>query len=194
MQPKDTRIFLIPGFKQKPTNKCFTWLINFLQNKGFHVIRVSINWEYRTMSDYVKDFKTQYNKYGHGNNHVLGFSYGAVIALISANELRPKKIYLCSLSPDFQEDIIAMKPWIRKLVGKRRIADMKNYSGKKLAKELTVPSTIFYGEVEGKMYPQLKIRCEKTAKYAKISKLIVVKDAPHNINYSEYIKAIKKEF
>lgn len=67
-------------------------------------------------------------------------------------------------------------------------------SAEKIAKELTIPTTVFYGEAEGKKYSQLKIRCEQAEKDIKKSKLIVVKEAPHEINYPEYIKAIKKEF
>lgn len=187
-------IFIIPGFKQKPRDKCFQWLENFLRQKGFNVVRISIIWDHHTMSDYVAEFKKQYNSHRTGNDYVLGFSYGAVVALISANELRPKKIYLCSLSSDFKEDIGAMKPWIRKLVGKKRIGDMKKRSGREFAKNLAVPSVIFYGETEGKKYPQLKIRCEETAKYSKRSKLVIVDNAPHKIDYPAYTKAIKDEF
>jgi len=162
--------------------------------KGFRVINVSIDWDYRVMSDYVEDFKRQYVKKDLGDHFIFGFSYGAVIALIAANELKPKKIYLCSLSAAFQEDMRAMKPWVRKLIGSRRIADAKKRSGRKLAKELAIPSVVFYGEAEGKSHPLLKIRCEETAKYAKDSTLVVVKGAPHKIDDPEYMKAIKEEF
>jgi pimeloyl-ACP methyl ester carboxylesterase len=192
-KPKQKRIFLIPGWGQKPTNKCFTWLINLLQKKGFEVIKVSIDWDYRVMTDYVADFKKQYIKYAGKNNYILGFSYGAVIAFVSATELKPKKIYLCSLSPHFKEDIKAMKPWIKKLVGKRRIADAKTQSAIIIAKKLTTPSVIFYGEAEAEKFPQLIVRAKETVKYAKNVKIVVVKEAPHKIDHPEYMKAIIKE-
>ncbi|MDQ5938461.1 MAG: hypothetical protein QG642_151 [Patescibacteria group bacterium] len=171
------RIFLIPGWGQKPTDKCFTWLINLLQKKGFEVIKISIDWDYRVMTDYVADFKQQYEKYSGKNNYILGFSYGAVIAFMSATELKPKKIYLCSLSPHFKEDIKAMKPWIKKLVGKRRIADAKKQSALTIARKLNIPSTIFYGEIEAEKFPQLVVRAKETLKYAKNVKIIIVKEA-----------------
>ena len=52
---------------------------------------------------------------------------------------------------------------------------------------------IFYGELEAKAYPQIKIRCKETVKLASKSKLVTVKDAPHDISNSEYKKAIKRE-
>lgn len=193
MESKRT-FFIIPGWGQKPTDKCFSWLIKFLRRKKFTVIKVSISWDYRVMTDYLDDFKKQYAKYSGNENYILGFSYGAVIAFMTATELKPKKIYLCSLSPHFKEDIHAMKPWIKKLVGKRRIADAKRQSALSTAKKLTTPSVIFYGEAEAKKFPQIKIRAIETAKYGKKVKLINVKDAPHKIDHPEYIKAIIKEF
>jgi esterase/lipase len=145
------------------------------------------------MTDYVADFKQQFKKYSGNNNYILGFSYGAVIAFMSAAELKPKKIYLCSLSPHFKEDIKAMKPWIKKLVGQRRIADAKKQSALAIAKKLTIPSIIFYGEAEAKKFPQLVVRAKETVKYAKNVKIIIVKEAPHKIDHPEYMGAIIKE-
>ena len=193
MKKNKETFFLIPGFKQKISNRKFIWLIKFLETKKFRVLGVPIKWNHRTVSDCAKDFEKFYEKHKSKINYVLGFSYGAVIALLTANKLKAKKIYLCSLSPDFREDIIKMKPWIRKLIGEKRFQDIKTRSGKRLAKELKVPSVVFYGELEAKHYPQIRIRCKETVELANKSKVIVVKNAPHDISHIEYKKAIKKE-
>jgi pimeloyl-ACP methyl ester carboxylesterase len=143
------------------------------------------------MNDYTEEFKVFYEKHKTAENYVLGFSYGAVIAFLSANDLKPEKIYLCSLSPDFKEDLPKIKSWIERYVGKRRMAEMKTRSGRSIAKKLRVPSVIFYGEVEGRKFPSLKTRCEETAALAKRSRLVIVKDAPHDIKHPEYQKALK---
>lgn len=188
------KFFVIPGFKQKATDKQFVWLKKFLIEKGFYVSMVPIMWDRRTMTDYAIEFEKFYKKNKSGNDYVLGFSYGAVIAFITANELKPKKIYLCSLSPDFKEDIINTKQWILDYIGKNRVTDLLTRSGKKIAKELTVPVVVFYGEKEGRQYPQLKIRCEETVKLVKRAKLVIVTSAPHNITHPEYKTVIKREF
>ena len=108
---KTKTIFLLPGFKQKAASGYFEPISSFLKSKKFHVIKVPVRWDYRTMSDYVSDFKEFYLKHKTGNDYFFGFSYGAVIAFISAVELKTKKIYLCSLSGDFKEDL----PQIRTL-------------------------------------------------------------------------------
>ncbi|OGD24051.1 hypothetical protein A2Z10_00875 [Candidatus Azambacteria bacterium RBG_16_47_10] len=188
------KIFIIPGFKQKATDKQFAWLRKFLIAKGFTVALVPITWERRTMIDYTLEFKAFYEKHKAKDNYVLGFSYGAVIAFITANKLKPKKIYLCSLSPDFKEDVSDMKPWIARYVGKNRIADSLQRSGKEIAKNLVVQAVVLYGEEEGRQYPKLKIRCEETARLAKNAKIVVVKKSSHNIAHPEYTAAIKAQF
>lgn len=185
--------FIVPGFKQKATGKGFTWLRQYLQKKNFNVIPVPINWPRRVMSDYIEDFKSCYQKNKSQPNYILGFSYGAVIAFSTASELNPDKIFLCSLSPDFKEDLSAMKPDMKKYIGRKRLKDSSSRSGKKIAQELKVPSIIFYGEKEGKQYPQLKLRCEETVKLAKDSKLVVVQKSPHKIDTPAYVKSIKNE-
>ena len=188
------KIFIIPGFRQKPQDKQFAWLKKFLISKGFNVSLVPITWARRTMTDYAAEFENFYEKNKTDENYIFGFSYGAVIALITANKLKPKKIYLCSLSPDFKEDIIYTKQWILNYIGKNRVADSLNRSGREIAKKLIVPIVIFYGEEEGRQYPQLKIRCEETVKLSEKARLIVVKESPHNIAHPEYMAAIKAEF
>lgn len=185
--------FIVPGFKQQATDKSYSYLVSFLESKNFKVVLVPIKWDRRVMSDYISDFKKYYQKNKAKTNYVLGFSYGAVITFSSASDLLPDKIFLCSLSPDFKEDILTMKPWMLDYVGKNRINDSRMRSGIDIAKNLKIPSVIFYGEKEGRQYPQLKIRCEETVKLAKNSKLIVVRESPHQIDNPEYKKSVLKE-
>jgi esterase/lipase len=184
----------LPGFTMQIKDKPFRWLVKFLKDKRFRVVPVSVDWKYKTLSQNAEEFIEFFNKNKGKENYILGFSFGAVLTLLTANILKPKKIYLCSLSSDFSEDKKAkiMKPWIMKYIGKKRYEDIDTRSGVKLAKELKVPSVVFYGEKEGKQYPQLQKRCEETAKLAKNSKLVVVKNSPHKIDFPEYIEEIKK--
>lgn len=188
------KIFIIPGFKQKATDPEFAWIAPFLEKKGFSVVSVPIRWNYRTITDNIAEFKDFYEKNKGKSNYALGFSYGALIALISANDLGLKKLYLCSLSPDFKEDLIGMKSWILKYIGKKRVIDSKTRSGREIAKKLDIPAIIFYGEKEAKSFTNLKKRCEETVRLAQNAKLVVVKNAPHDISCPEYVEAIKKEF
>jgi pimeloyl-ACP methyl ester carboxylesterase len=150
-----------------------------------------ITWNYKTMSDYITEFENFYNKSKSEENYILGFSYGAVIAFSTAEKLHPRKLFLCSLSSDFKEDVASMSDTIKRYIGEKRVADCLTRSGKEIAKKLTVPTLVFCGEKEGRAYPQLKKRCEETVQLASNAKLIIVKDSPHDIAYPEYVMAIK---
>lgn len=184
--------FILPGFRMQTTDKPFLWLKKFLKEKGFNVIGVPVAWNNSTITKNSDDFKQFYNKNKGAENYILGFSYGAVIAFMTANELKPKKIFLCSLSPDFIEDKKFMHKSDIRYIGKRRYEDTLKRSAIKIAKDLSVPVIIFYGEKEAKKYPELKTRANDTARYATNSKIVVVKDSPHQIDFPEYIDAIKR--
>lgn len=184
--------FILPGFRMQVTDKPYKWLIAYLENNGIRVLKVPVAWNNKTLSQNAAEFVEYFNAHKSKENYILGFSYGAVLALITANLLRPKKIYLCSVSPDFSEDRASMTPWMKRYIGKKRFADTATRNGRKLAKQLLVPSVILYGEKEGKDYLSLKKRCEETVHLAKRSRLVVVKDAPHAIDHPEYREAIIK--
>src|SRR5260221_10644590 len=109
MDKKERAFFLLPGFKMKADSKAFDWLDEYLDKNNFEVFRVPLEWNYRTLSDCANDFIQFYLSRKLEENYVLGFSYGAVITMITANNLGPNRIYLCSLSPDFEEDLPFME-------------------------------------------------------------------------------------
>lgn len=187
------KVFIIPGFKEQASDMQYQGLVSYVKSQGWVPIKVPVTWNYRTLNQNADDFIDFYNKNKSEKNYVLGFSYGSVIALMTANELIPDKIFLCSLSPDFKEDTKSMSSWIKKYIGKNRYKEALNRSGIKLAKELKVPATIFYGEIEGREYPSLKNRCEETALNAKKANLVVVKNTPHRIDTPEYILSLKNK-
>ena len=185
-------IFLIPGFKTQMTNPRYRWLVAYLQNKRYDVQLVPITWNYRTVTQNAEEFLNFYNKNKSTENYVLGFSYGAAIALMTASKTKPEKIILCSLSSDFKEDAEAMPKWLKNFIGKNRYVDSKTRSARKIAKSVDTKLAILYGEKEGNEYPQLKKRSIETAKLAVHSQLIVVENAPHDISFPTYQTAIKK--
>lgn len=188
------RISIIPGFTHKPTDKCYRWLIAFLKSAGFDVQLIHIDWQYKVMSDYVEQFLLQYQKNKAEQNYVLGFSFGAMIAFISANQVVPDRLFLCSLSPYFKEDLNGTTKFVKRFMGKRRMADFEKYSAAKIAKNINVPTIIFCGEDEGDRYPTLLKRCQGVARSIPDAMLIIPPTAPHEIDYPSYIKAIKDEF
>lgn len=186
-------IFIIAGFKHSASEEQYDWMKKYVKTKGFRVKVPEIEWNNRVLTEYVAQFTSYYKKHKTDTNYVLGFSYGAMIALVSASDLDPDKLYLCSLSPYFAEDLGSLKKSWKTYIGQRRLDDFSNYSAISIAKNIEIPTVIFYGQREGEKYPQLKIRCEETHSNIKSSKLVKAKDAPHRIDHPSYVKAIKAE-
>ena len=187
-------IFIVPGFRHDSTHTQYDWLTPFFQSIGFDVKKFNFKWDHKTMSDFTADFSKYYNKYKSQTNYVLGFSYGAMAGLITANELKPNELILCSLSPYFNEDIEKLKPWWKIYIGIHRSIDFKKFEAIKIAKKIIIPTTVIYGSREGEQYPQLKHRCEEVARLIPNAKLEVADNAPHKIDYPSYVATIKKLF
>jgi len=185
-------IFIIPGFKEQISDTNYRWLVSYLKDNDYVVHPVLITWNNRTVTQNAQEFLDFFELHKTENSYVLGFSYGAVIALMTAKIVNPEKLILCSLSADFKEDTNSMPVWLRKYIGVNRYEDTKNRSSVKLAKSLETDTIIFCGEKESVDYPQLLKRCEETAELAKKSILIMVKEAPHDISFPTYQAAIKK--
>ena len=185
-------MFIIPGFTEKPGDKQYAWMKKHFKAQGYEVKVCPIDWKYKVMSDYVEQFKAYYQKYKGNNNTVLCFSFGAMTAFITASELQPDRLVLCSLSPYFKEDLPGLPDSWWRIMGKKRKKDFQKFSAKKIAEQVKFQTTIFCGEKEGGKYWQLMQRCENTNNAIAKSKLIMVKDSPHQIDFPTYQEAIKQ--
>lgn len=191
-------VFLISGFELNRTaaDEQYEDLRDAIKAKGYEAVPVDINWKYHTMSKFVTDFKEIYRKKAGLHNIIIGNSFGAMVAMITAPELNPEKIILCSLSPFFREDIPRFSPGkTEKWFGVRRVNDFLTISAKLITDEINktnVKSTLFYGEQEKKIHKKLVERVIDTAKDIKGSQLIEIPDAPHSFRDVKYIVAITK--
>ncbi len=179
-------IYIIPGFKQSPKSKGFKELSNMFTQRGINPVIVKIDWKRKVMSDYVEEFLQENPAHG---KYVIGFSFGAMIALIAAEKIKPKLLILCSLSPYFKEDLRKRsRHWIDVRVGKKRLKDFQDYSFNKIAAKIKCRTLILVGEKEiGIMHPRAKDANRKL----KNSKLVVVPKARHKISQKEYQEALK---
>lgn len=185
--------FIIPGFKQQATDKGYGWLIKLLRGKGYKVVLVPVNWNFKVLSKNAEEIADVLKLYPTEEKYILGFSFGAVLIMLIANQFKFKKIFLCSISPVFLEDTKSMSPEIRKYIGKRRYIDTQTRSALNIAKTINTPTTIFYGQKEAENFPQLKKRCRETSQLIPESKLVIIKNAPHQIDASNYKLAIQSE-
>jgi hypothetical protein len=189
--------FLVSGFELNRTaaDDQYKELRKAVKSKGYEVLPVNITWNYRTMSRFVAEFKEFYRKHAGDQNVIIGNSFGAMVAMMVAPELKPDKIILCSLSPFFKEDIPRFQPpeKLTNWFGKRRVKDFRTISAKTIVDEINrtkVKSILFYGEHEKKKYKKLVERVIDTAQDLKGSHMSEIPNAPHSFKDTAYISAI----
>ncbi|MBI1968503.1 DUF2235 domain-containing protein [Candidatus Woesearchaeota archaeon] len=182
-------VYIIPGFGQKTTLLEYQHVMKLFKACRFQIIPVKISWERKVMSDYLEEFLSQLQYHKNDKVTLFGFSFGAMIALIAAVKIKPKMLFLCSLSPYFKEDLRTLKKSWKNFGGKRRIADFHNFSFDKLAKKVSCKTILIAGTKEGK---ELLKRVEDAHKKMKNSQLILVKDAKHNFAQKEYLRKLQE--
>lgn len=193
--------FVIAGFNMSQTaaDPKYEELRKAIAAKGYKVVASPIYWNKKTISEYTNEFIEFYksNK-GDGENIVIGNSFGAVVAFLSAPTIKPDRVLVCSLSAYFKEDMHKQKPsYMLRRFGKRRTADSHIISADETAKKINaahVHMTFMRGEKENwGRFIKLSERVERSAKAVKGSKLVIVPDCPHSFRTREYIRGIVGE-
>lgn len=195
------KAFIISGFSmnQHAGDPKYSELHKTVQSKGYEVVPVPIYWNRRTVSDYVKEFVTFYEKNkGDEENIVIGNSFGAMVAFLSAPLVKPNRALVCSLSAYFKEDMPKQKQsYMLRRFGKRRTADSHLISADKTAQqinELGLSITFMRGEKENwGRFIMLSERVEQSASAVKNSKLVIVPNCPHVFRDPAYIQGISRE-
>lgn len=185
-------LFIIPGFKEKISDGQYVALRKMFFEKGFNVKMVPIIWHRKVMTDWVVQFVDFFQKNSGKKNAVFGFSFGAMIALITAEQLRPDRLVLCSLSPYFSEDLIKIPDWWKRFMGRRRIADLEKFSMRSAAKRVKAKAKVFVGGAERERFPQLAVRCDAAARALSTS-VIVIDGVRHDIGDHRYRDALNRE-
>ena len=183
-------VFVLPGFKHSPDRKIYKNVILAFESKGIKSIPVKINWEHRTISQINEDFLKEYNSVSAEEKYLFGFSFGAVIALITSTKVYPKAQILCSISPYFKEDLpFIFKSW-KKMIGKKRMEDFKNLSISDFAPKVKTETYLLYGTKETKF---IEKRAKDTfGKLRSKRHLVAVDSARHDIGNPRYLDEIKK--
>lgn len=189
--------FLISGFNmnQCAADEKYKDLRDAIASKEYRVMPAPIFWNHKTVAQYCAEFIEFYRKNKSGHNIVIGGSYGAMVAFLTAPVLKPDRVFACSLSPYFVEDLdkTTEKYRIEKFGIKRNRAQ-KNLSAKDTAKQINKTKTevtLLYGEKEKQLYPYLVKRVLETATDLKNTDVIEVSKTGHIFRDPLYIEAIK---
>lgn len=189
-------VFIIPGFKHKISQKGYIALKKNLKKEGYTVVTVAIPWRDSTITDnasfFMKKYKKTVEKYTIAKTEIflLGFSYGALIALLAATKISVQGLILCSLSPFFKEDLPKKLPKNVSFLQEKRYSAFAKLKITKIAKKIKAKNVMMlYGEKESvKLIERTKsaFHCVKT----KNKYLFSVSNTEHNIADTKYISAI----
>lgn len=183
-------IFIVPGFRQRPTQKAYKELAKLLKSEGYSPILVRIPWKESTISENTEYFLKKYNKINTKNKYILGFSFGAMIAFLASTKVNVKGLILCSLSPYFKEDLPKIN---KKLVSSLRLTRYKDFQQLQfstLVKQVKAKSILMvYGQEESKplikRVTQAYDLLESKEKY-----LIRIKETEHDISDKRYLHTL----
>lgn len=191
-----TYVFIIPGFRHKPTNKGYLEIKKLLKKEGFFPISISIPWKKSTISENTEHFLKKYNgalqrrAISPRQIYLLGFSYGAMIAFLASTKIAVKGLILCSLSPFFKEDLPKSISPKCSILAERRFDDFTSLKSNVLAKKVKAKKILMlYGTQESR--PLIR-RVTATFKQVNSPKkyLFPIRNTHHDIADKKYLYTI----
>lgn len=183
-------VLFIPGFREDINSRDYKSALSAIQNKGYKVEFVPINWLRTTIDDWTKQLNEVYAKYNAADTILAGFSYGSLTAFMVAVNNNPSELWLFSFSPYFSDDMPDMKKSWLSYIGHRRADTFRKLDFNILAKKIQCKTLIIVGEIEAKKYPLLDKRSKHARKKIANSRLVVAKGAGHDVSNKNYIAAI----
>lgn len=192
--------FIIPGFRHKPSSKAYQQIAKMLKEQGHIPVPITIPWKQSTISEnteyFIHEFKRKLmlksKMADRRKTYILGFSFGAMIALIASTKLRVSGLILCSLSPYFKEDLPKTKNVKKTQLERDRYHDFMDQNFGKLAKQIKAEKILmFYGCKESK--PLIKRVTKAYRKIPSLHKyLLPISHAEHQIGDKRYIQSIRQ--
>lgn len=182
--------YIIPGYCESHTRqRGYNKIAKLFETQGIEAVHVDIDWKRKSpehFSDYAEEFLKVYKKPKGAKVYVLGFSYGATIAFLTAPKTKPDALILCSLSPYFEEDLKDLKAsWVRWF---RKNFTESDYSFKKLAPKVKSRTYLIVGDKEDKA---CLVRAKGAREGILGSSLSIAKGAEHKIGQKEYLDAVE---
>lgn len=185
-------MYVIPGFRHKITYRPYKAIAAILKKEGYHPVLVPIPWRETTITQNAYYLLKKYKicdcrKDKETKIYILGFSFGAMIALLAATKVRVSGLILCSLSPYFKEDLPKIA---QSRVGDARQRDFSKLRCGVIARSLKARQVfMLYGMKEA---ASLIRRVKRTYRYIPLRKkfLIAIDGTDHTIGKTSYLQKI----
>lgn len=181
-------LYLIPGFGETSSDPAYVRISRVAKEAGYHVVPFDPTWDRSAATRWVADFSRIVERDGAKNASVIGFSFGAYIAVLAAKKYDFNRLYLCSLSPYFKDDLPHIPDAAWKALGSRRKADFSSHS---FPEDIGASAVFFVGEHEIRYELQAVEKRYRAWKGEK--KYIVVPDADHDLESGEYLDSLLSE-
>lgn len=136
MISKGKLIYIIPGWGETTKRKPYQKLKKLAEEKDYKVVFKNINWKEKLSSQIFEVEK---------NSIIFGFSLGAILAKLVAQENECEKLILASMTPLKYFKNKKYIPDLIKVCGKDFVYDINN---KLKSKTLAKKQITFYGELE----------------------------------------------
>lgn len=182
-------VLFAPGFQEGMTSRDYAAVLKIVEDKGYKTQFVPIDWQRKTINQWVAQFEAAYHQHAPERTILAGFSFGAMTAFVTAARRNPAALWLCSLSPYFAEDMRKKDQagsWA-KFIGTRRAEAFKKLQFDALAAQIACRSILFVGEQE---WLDTRKRAEVAHTALAGSHMVVVPDAAHDITAPPYMSAI----
>ena len=129
-------LYIIPGWKETCRRKPYQSLARMAKKKGYDVVFCNVNWN-ESLSPQIFPVPK--------NAVIFGFSLGAVLAWLVAQDFPCRHLILASMTPHYSWKDRKIKKTLIDLAGSRFVNDIiKNISSRHQAKK----QTIMYGSRE----------------------------------------------
>lgn len=183
-------VFIIPGYKHRPSQKAYKQLSKMLKKEGYHPIPITIPWKQTTISENTEYFLKRFKKIRRKEKYILGFSYGAMIAFLASTKVSTAGLILCSLSPYFKEDVTKVSAYAASSITTPQYEDFSKLHCARLARKVKAKQILFlHGEKETK--PLIKRVHEAFGHISSKHKYLVsIKKADHDIGNKNYLRTI----
>jgi pimeloyl-ACP methyl ester carboxylesterase len=187
-------VLFVPGFQETIDSRNYRATIIAIEQKGYRVVFVPINWFRTTIEDWTRELDDDYETHNPRDTILAGFSFGATTAFMSAIHRQPSELWLFSLSSYFAEDLVSplqKKSWNR-MIGKRRMETFSKLNFAHLATVLSCKILLFYGQKELDDWPIMNERALDAKRRLKHSTYVAIPGVGHDVADERYIDAIKE--
>ena len=185
-------VLFVPGFRESIDDRDYRGVMAAVEQKGYIVKFVPIEWTRTTITDWVRMLDEEYTKHDPASTVLAGFSYGSLTAFVSATKRNPSELWLFSFSPYFADDMQHMKKSWLKEIGKHRTESFSKLEFDKLAERIKCKTLIIVGEKEIKKYPLIGNRSVVANRSIKNSRMAIVSGSDHDVTDKRYIETIQR--